>query len=199
MTRVIYLLNVSLDGYIETADRSLDWTHVDDELHEWFNEQSRTTDAFVYGRRLYEVMSAYWPNYEDDPEATEAMREYGRIWNPKPKIVFSTTLREVDPTSRLVSGDVGDVLDSIAPEFDGELSVAGPTLAAQFIERGLVDEYRLVIHPIILGSGTRFFPTLSHPIPLRLRETRTFASGVVYVAYASAAPDARSRTDLPRS
>ena len=181
--KLIYLLNVSLDGFIETADHSLDWTIVDDELHTWFNDQMRTFDASLYGRRLYELMAEYWPTGEDDPAATEPMREFARIWNPMPKIVFSTSLRHVEHNSRLVNGDVGAVLDRLRGEFDGDLAVGGPNLAGQFVRRGLVDEYRLVIHPVVLGAGTPFWPELERPLRLRLVETRTFTSGVALRSY----------------
>ena len=183
MGKLIYLFNVSLDGFIETVDHSLDWTVVDDELHTWFNEHSRTLDASLYGRRLYEVMAAYWPTAESDPAATEPMREFARIWNATPKIVFSTTLDSVGPGCRLVAGDVGDRLAELRSEFPGDLDVGGPTLASAFIERGLVDEYRVVVHPVVLGAGTPFFPTLRDRVGLRLLETRTFGSGVVYLGY----------------
>jgi dihydrofolate reductase len=106
MGKLIYSLNVSLDGFVETVDHRLDWTAVDDELHTWFNDQVRTLDASLYGRRMYELMSAYWPTAESDPAATEPMRDFARIWNAMPKIVFSTTLDSVDWNSRLVAGDV---------------------------------------------------------------------------------------------
>ena len=183
MGKLIYTLNVSLDGFIETPDHSLAWGTVDDELHTWFNDHMRDIAASLYGRRLYEVMSAYWPNYESDPDATEPMREFGRIWNATPRIVFSSTLDRVDFNSRLVRGDVGTELERARAEFDGDMEVGAATLAASFIRRGLVDEYRLVVHPVILGSGLRFFPELESPIPLRLTETRRFTSGVVYLGY----------------
>ena len=186
MGKLIYLLNVSLDGFIETPDRSLEWTTVDDELHRWFNDQTRMLDASLYGRRLYEVMAAYWPTAEDDPSATETEREFAAIWNPMPKIVFSSTLASVEHNARLVSGDVGHVLDELRREFGGDLDVGGPNLAGQFVRRGLVDEYRLIVHPVVLGAGTPFWPQLDQPLRLRLIETRTFASGVMLVAYAAA-------------
>ena len=96
MGKLVYSLNVSLDGFVETVDHSLDWAVVDDELHTWFNEQTRTLDASLYGRRMYELMSAYWPRAESDPSATEPMLDFARIWNAMPKIVFSTTLGSVD-------------------------------------------------------------------------------------------------------
>ena len=183
MGKLIYSLNVSLDGFVETVDHSLDWAVPDDELHTWFNDQSRTLDASLYGRRLYEVMAAYWPTAESDPAATEPMLEFARIWNATPKIVFSTTLDSVGPGCRLVAGDVGERLAELRSEFHGDLDVGGPTLASAFIERGLVDEYRIVVHPVILGAGTPLFPALHDRIGLRLLETHTFGSGVVYLGY----------------
>jgi dihydrofolate reductase len=183
MGKLIYLLNVSLDGYIESADHGLDWTVVDDELHTWFNDRSQELDAELYGRRIYELMAAYWPTAESDPSVTEPEREFARIWNAMPRIVFSTTLESVRPGCRLVAGDVGERLAEIRSEFDGDLGVAGATLASAFIQRGLVDEYRLVVHPVVLGAGRPFFPALRDRIGLRLRETRTFGSGVVYLGY----------------
>jgi dihydrofolate reductase len=181
--RLIYLMNVSLDGFIETTDHSLDWGTVDDELHTWFNDHMRKMAASLYGRRLYEVMSAYWPTSDSDPNATEPMREFGRLWRATPRIVFSTTLDSVDHNSRLARGDPTEELANVRREFDGDIEVGGPTLAAAFIQRGLVDEYRLVIHPVVIGGGTPFFPSLESPIPLRQTATHRFESGVVYVGY----------------
>lgn len=184
MGKLIYLMNVSLDGFVETPDHSLDWTVVDDELLAWFNEQARNTDASLYGRRLYEVMSAYWPTAESDPAATAVMLDFARIWNPKPKIVFSNSLQKVEWNSRLVRGDVGEELAKLMKEFDGNLDVGGPTLASEFIKRSLVDEFQLVVHPVVLGAGLPFFPALERPLRLKLLETRTFESGVMYLGYA---------------
>jgi dihydrofolate reductase len=185
MGKLIYLLNVSLDGFVETPDHRLDWALVDDELHGWFNDLERRTEVSLYGRRMYEVMAAYWPTAEADPSATGVMLEFARIWNAKPKVVFSHTLESVGWHSRLMAGDVGEKFAELKAEFDGDLEVSGPTLASQFIERGLVDEYKLVVHPVVLGSGTPFFPRLERPIGLKLTETHTFGSGVVYLGYAA--------------
>ena len=185
MGKLIYTMNVSLDGFVETPDHGLDWTTIDDELHAWFNDDLRAVDASLYGRRLYEVMSAYWPTAESDPAATDVMLEYARIWNAKPKIVFSSSLTSVDYNSRLATGDVADELARLRREFDGDLEVGGPSLASGFIRRGLVDEYRLVVHPVILGAGTPFFPPLESPLPLRLIDTKRFASGALYLGYSA--------------
>ncbi len=183
MGRVVYLFNVSLDGFVNTPDGSVDWTVVDDELHGFFNEQTQATEVMVYGRRLYETMAGYWPTAEDDPAATETMREFARLWNPTPKVVFSTTLEDVGPNCRLLRGDVVGEVTRLKAEVDGEIEIGGPTLARDVIRAGLVDEFRVVVHPVVLGGGTRFFPELDAPINLRQVETRTFQSGAVYLRY----------------
>jgi dihydrofolate reductase len=183
--KVIFLLNVSLDGYIETPDHSLDWTINDDELVVWFNERMRSFEAIVYGRRLYELMNAYWPTAESDPAATGPMVEFARIWNAKPKVVVSSSMHEAPAGWRLTSGDPETILEELRRDFSGDLEIGGPTLAAGFIRRGLVDEYELVVHPVILGGGTPFFPDLERPAGLRLLETRTFSSGAVYLGFAA--------------
>jgi dihydrofolate reductase len=185
MGKLIYFMNVSVDGFVETPDHGLDWGVIDDELHSLYNDQMRGVDASLYGRRLYEVMAAYWPTGESDPAATDVTREFARLWNATPRFVFSNSRESVDFNSRLATGDVGEELAAIKAEFEGDLEVGGPTLAAQFIERGLVDEYHLVIHPVVLGAGTPFFPRLDRPIGLKLIDTRVFGSGVVYQSYAA--------------
>jgi len=176
-------MNVSLDGFVETPEHSLDWATVDDELHQWFNDEAKTLDASLYGRRMYELMADYWPTAEDDPSATDAMREFARIWKPMPKIVFSTSLDHVKHNARLVRGDVGNVLEELRGEFDGDIDIGGPNVAGQFVRRGLVDAYHLVVHPVVLGAGTPFWPALDAPLRLRLTETRTFASGAVLASF----------------
>ena len=190
MGKLIYCLNVSLDGFIETPDKSLAWTEVDEELHSWFNDHMREVEASLYGRRLYELMAGHWPTAGSDPDSNEIEREFSRLWLETPKIVFSTTLQSVDFNSRLVRGDVGDVLARVRTEFQGDLEVAGPNLASQFVRRGLVDEYQLMVHPVVLGAGTPFFPPLDAPIDLRLLETKTFESGVTLLRYERRTPAA---------
>jgi dihydrofolate reductase len=128
-------------------------------------------------------MAAYWPTAEDDPAATDVEREFSRIWKPMPKFVFSSSLASVDHNARLVHGDAGNVLGEIRAEFDGDLDIGGPNLAGQFVRRGLVDEFHLVVHPIVLGAGLPFWPQLDGPLGLRLVETRAFASGAELRSY----------------
>jgi dihydrofolate reductase len=184
--KLIYSLNVSLDGFAETPDHGLEWANVDEELHSWFNDQARALEASLYGRRMYELMAGYWPTGEDDPSATDVEREFSRIWKQMPKVVFSTSLEHVEHNSRLVQGDVGTVLEGLRREFDGDIDVGGPNLAGQFVRPGLVDEYRLVVHPVVLGAGTPFWPELDEPLRVRLAEARTFASGAEFRSYVPA-------------
>jgi dihydrofolate reductase len=181
--RIRYGMNVSLDGFVADAAGGLDWGRVDDELHQWFNDRARTLAGSLYGRRLYEVMAAYWPTGEANPESTDVMREFARIWNATPRFVFSTMLEHVDHNSRLVRGDVGEVLSEVRRELDGDLEVGGPDLAGQFLRHGLVDEIELVVHPVVLGSGLRFWPTLDAPLAFELREVHRFSSGAVALTY----------------
>ena len=92
MGKLIYEMNVSLDGYVETVDKDLGWGIVDEEIHTWFNDQTRAVDASIYGRGMYETMASYWPTATSDPEATPAMVDFANIWVPMPKIVFSSSL-----------------------------------------------------------------------------------------------------------
>ena len=185
MGKVTFLMNVSLDGYIEAPDRSLDWSTNDDELLGWFNERTRSFEAIVYGRRLFEVMNAHWPTAESDPSLTGTALEFGRIWNSKPKIVVSSSLQEAPEGWRLTRGDPATILEELRRDFSGDIEIGGPTLAAGFVQRGLVDEFAVVIHPVILGGGRPMFPELERPVGLRLLESRTFSSGVVYLGFAA--------------
>ena len=186
MGKLIYALNVSLDGFVETTDRSLDWATVDEELHSWFNDQAREMAATIYGRRMYELMAGYWPTVESDPSAKPVEVEFGQIWLATPKVVFSRTLASVDWNSRIVRGDVTEELRQLRTEFDGDMDIGGATLAASFIRAGLIDEYHLLVHPVSLGTGTPYFPQLDSPLRLKLAETRQFGSGVVYLRYVNA-------------
>lgn len=191
MGRIIYSMSVSLDGFVETPSRSLDWVEVDDELHTFFNEEARAMSAFIYGRRMYELMTDYWPTAEADASATTPMLEFARIWKDKPKIVLSTTLERTEYNSWLLRDDAAaDELAKLKARPGYDMDVGGPTTAASLIRLGLVDEYRLFLHPVVLGAGMRFFPPLGEPIQVTMLETRTFDAGVVYLRYAVRGPAA---------
>ncbi|MGE2736649.1 dihydrofolate reductase family protein [Mycolicibacterium vaccae] len=183
MGRLIYGFNVSVDGYIADAQGSIDWSAPSEELHRYWNDFERETALSFYGRRLYELMSAYWPTADQDPDAGPIIRDYAQVWCDMPKVVFSRTLESVDWNSRLERGDPVEVVKKMKAETDGNMEVAGATLAAPIVQAGLVDEFRLVIAPTAVGGGLPFFPTLPSWITLRLLENRTFPGGTVLLRY----------------
>ncbi|SRX82908.1 bifunctional deaminase-reductase domain-containing protein [Kribbella flavida DSM] [Mycolicibacterium parafortuitum] len=184
--RLIYGMNVSLDGYIADARGDIDWSDPSEELHQYWNDFERETALAFYGRRLYELMSAYWPTADQDPDVPPLIADFAQIWRDMPKVVFSRTLESVDWNSRLERGDPVEVVRKLKAETDGQLEVAGATLAAPIVRAGLVDEYRLVIGPTAVGGGIPFFPTLPSWISLRLMESRTFPGGAILVRYEAA-------------
>ncbi len=185
MGRVVYSMGVSLDGYIEGPNHELDWHIVDEEFQNFVMTQQRRVGAYLWGRRVYEHMAAYWSTADQDPAASSFVLEYAGIWKNTPKIVFSRTLKHVDPrgNARLLREVTPETVASLKTEFGQDLSVGGSDLAASFMRGGLIDEYGLFVQPIILGRGTPFFPQLDRPIKLRLLETHRFTSGVVYLRY----------------
>jgi dihydrofolate reductase len=184
MRKLIYSFGVSLDGFMAGPAGEIDWSLVDEELHEFHNDQEREFGAHLYGRRLWETMRV-WQTVEDDPSAPEYMREFSRIWKPAPKVVFSTTLPALEGNARLVREGAVEEVARLKEEPGGPLTVGGAGLASTLIQQGLVDEYRLFLNPVVLGRGRPFFPPLDDRISLALVDTRTFGSGVVYLRYAT--------------
>ena len=177
MRKLIFSMAVSLDGYIAGADGDFDWAAPDAELHRFHNEQTRELSAHLLGRRLYETM-VYWETADQDPELGETEREFARIWQALPKIVFSSTLEAVEGNARLATGSLADEI----AELDGDVAVGGAGLAAAATGLVLIDEYGLFVNPVAVGGGTPFFPP-NHRIDLELVETRTFGSRVTYLRY----------------
>jgi dihydrofolate reductase len=182
MRKVIYSMGVSLDGFIAGPRGEIDWSAPGEELHRFHNEQTRELGAALCGRRLYEVM-AYWETAHENPSLTEFELEFARIWQELPKVVFSTTLEEVEGNARLVKDGIAEEVARLKEQPGKDLSVGGAGLAATFLELGLVDELRLFVSPVVLGGGTPFFPALEDRIDLELVETRDFGSRVVYLRY----------------
>jgi dihydrofolate reductase len=182
MRKLIYSMSVSLDGFIAGPGGEIDWGAPSDELHRFHNERTRELGAHLCGRRLYEEM-VYWETADQDPSATEVTREFAHIWQDLPKIVFSTTLEQVEGNSRLATEGLAEEVAKLKEQPGKDLAIGGAGLAASAIALGLVDEYRLFVSPVVLGGGTPFFPPLEERIDLELVETRTFGSRVVHVRY----------------
>jgi dihydrofolate reductase len=182
MRKLIYSMGVSLDGFIAGPDGEIDWSAPDEELHRFHNQQVRETDAQLYGRRLYEVMT-YWETADQKPSLPEHELEFARIWKDTPKIVFSKTLEKVEGNARLVRDSAGEEVARLKEQPGKDLAVGGAGLASTVMKLGLIDEYRLFVSPVVLGGGTPYFPPLEKRINLELVETRAFGSRVVYVRY----------------
>lgn len=182
MRSLIYSMTVSLDGFIAGPDGAIDWSVPDEELHRFHNEEVAQLGVHLLGRRLYETM-VYWETAAEDPSLSTVALEFAPIWQKLAKIVYSDTLTSVEGNTRLGTGDPAEEVASLKRQPGEDLAVGGAGLASSLIERGLVDDFRLFISPVALGGGTPYFPPLRGPLKLKLLETRTFASRVVYVRY----------------
>jgi dihydrofolate reductase len=183
MRKIILMMSVSLDGFIEGPNRELDWHMVDDELHTHFNEQLEAMGAFLNGRVTYELMAGFWPTADTDPSSTRPMVEFARIWRDMPKIVFSRTLERADWNTTIVRDVVVEEITALRARPGGDLVLGGADLAAAFMRHDLIDEYRLYVHPVVIGRGKPLFQSSDTKISLRLVETRTFGAGVILLRY----------------
>jgi len=139
--------------------------------------------AFWHGRRTYEMMAAVWPAIAADAAAPALYADFARIWLDKPKLVFSRNLAEAGWNTTVMREVEKPEIDRLKARSAGDISVGGPTLAAELLRLGLVDELRMYVHPIVLGGGKPFLPPLPQPARLHLLEARTLTSEVVRLCY----------------
>ncbi|HET9718504.1 MAG TPA: dihydrofolate reductase family protein [Solirubrobacteraceae bacterium] len=183
MRKLTFGMNMSLDGYVAAPGDDLRWSLPSDELFQWWSDRVGGTALALYGRRLWETMSSHWSTADQQPGATPAQIEFARRWRDMPKVVFSSTTRAVGWNARLVTGDAVTEMSRLRAEDGGPMDIGGATLAGAAMRAGLIDEYTLVTHPVLLGSGTRFFTNLDNWVGLTLVETRTFPDGVLLTRY----------------
>ena len=183
MRELSYSMNVSLDGYIAAHNDDIGWSVPGVELHQWFNDRAREIGVSLYGRKLWEVMSAYWPTADQQPDATPVEVEFARIWQKTPKVVFSSTLTEVGANARLVTTDPVAEITRLKAEDGDPMEIGGAALAGTAMRAGLIDEYQVVTHPVLVGGGTPFFSALDRWVNLRLVQTRSFPDGVTLTRY----------------
>jgi len=177
------VLSLSLDGFMEGPDRDISWHMVDEELHTDFNEYLKTVGAFLEGRVTHELMAGFWPTADEDPANPAPVREFAGIWREKPKYVFSKTLEPSQSWNTTVLRDVvPEEIAGLKGRVDGDLSLGGADLAATFMQLDLIDDYRLYIHPVVIGAGKRLFPP-DVRLDLKLAGTRSFGNGVVLLRY----------------
>jgi dihydrofolate reductase len=179
---VIYSMSMSLDGFVAGPDGDFDWGAPDDELHQFHNDRTRELGAQICGRGVYEAM-LYWETADQDPALGDVGREFAQIWKALPKLVFSTTLTEVQGNWRLATEGIAEEVARLKQEPGGDIGVGGARLAAAFVELDLIDEYQPFVYPVIVGGGTPFLPLTQRRLDLELVETRTFGSRVVHARY----------------
>lgn len=184
MRKLIYGMNMTLDGYIAAPGDDISWGGPpSDELFQWWLDRERETGLTLYGRKLWEVMSSYWPTGDQQPNATPAEIEFARNWREMPKVVFSSTIGKVGWNARWVTGDAVSEIQRLKMEDGAPMSIGGARLAGAAMRAGLIDEYQVATHPVLVGGGTRFFAELESRVNLTLVETRTFPGGVVLSRY----------------
>jgi dihydrofolate reductase len=183
MRRVVLMIGISLDGYIEGPGGDISWHRVDEEVHEHFNEVLGPMGAFLEGRVTYEMMEEFWPTADQGPDVEPSMAEFARIWRGMPKVVYSRTLERVGPNATIVRDVVAEEVMALKAQPGGDLVVGGPHLAAEFLRQDLVDEFHITVHPVLIGEGTPLFLRPDVRMSLRLLETRTFGNGVVLLRY----------------
>jgi dihydrofolate reductase len=187
MRKIVLFMSMSLDGYAEGPKREIDWHRVDDELHGHFNDRLRAMSGFLTGRVTHELMASYWPTADEDPAAPARVAEYAAIWREMPKTVYSRSLHGTDRLewNTIVKHAVDRVeILALKAQPGGDLALGGAGLAASLSELDLIDEYRVYIHPVLIGRGRPLFQTVDMRQDLGLVDTRTFGNGVVLLHYA---------------
>lgn len=184
MRKLIYSQMVSLDGYVAGPNGELEWSEPTAELHQHFNDWTRTSiDLSINGRKLYQEMSMFWPEADNDPNASPQVIEYATLWRDQPKLVYSNTVDQVKWNAELRHDVDPNEINEIKKKSGGDIEIGGATLAAEFLRLGLIDEVRLYTHPVILGGGLPMFPGGWISGKNRLLETRVFDGDVVMKRY----------------
>ena len=182
MSKLIYFMVTSLNGFIAGETDNLDWAAPDEEVLAFINDLHRPIGTYLYGRKNYETMTV-WETPEVIPGLTPAMMDFGQIWQAANKIVYSKSLETVPtPKTRLEREFEPQEVRDLKAQLPHDISVAGPNLAAQAIQAGLVDEYHLLVIPVMLGGGKRVLPS-DVGVKLDLLDERRFSNGWVYLRY----------------
>jgi dihydrofolate reductase len=178
---LIYSMGVSVDGFIADREGAFGWTVPSDEQFRFHLEQVSELGAYLCGRRLYETMLVW--EADPSPRDDELGAAFADVWRALPKVVFSRTLDSVQGNARLAEAPVADEVAAALGATGKDVAIGGAGLAATAIELGLVDELRILRHPVVVGGGTPLLPPVTADIPLELIETGTFGSRVIYERY----------------
>ena len=179
MARLMFEMMASLDGYISSSRGDFDWGGVDDEVHRHANDEQRRVNLDIYGRRMYEMMT-YWETYDGD---SPVAADFADAWRAAEKLVVSRSLAGVSSAKTTLVRDLdADGMRKLKAERDGTISVSGATLAARYLDAGLVDEVGIYYVPVVVGAGTPMFMG-KNQLRLERIEEKPFGNGVTFMRY----------------
>ena len=185
MRKVILSNLVTLDGFFAGPNGELDWHIVDEEFNQYAIDLLSKVDALLFGRVTYQLMADYWPAAATNPSTSKSDLEIADKMNNLPKIVFSKTLQEVKwNNSRLVKDNIAEEISKMKQQPGKDMVIFGSgSIVSTFMQHGLIDEYRIIVNPIVLGNGNPLFKGIKDKHNLKLLKTRVFGSGVVILYY----------------
>ncbi len=181
MRKVVFAINITTDGYCNHTDMI-----ADDEVLEYFTRLLRDASLLLFGRITYQLMVPYWPDVARNQSLAEASNEFARVFDSLDKVLFSTTLKHVvGDNTRIVRANIAEEVLALKQQPGKDICVSGLSIASQLSDRGLIDEYRFVVHPVVAGKGPRLFETVKPHDRLQLDfiGSETFQSGVVALHY----------------
>ncbi len=182
MAKLIYPVNVSLDGYMEDERGDLEWSISDDETYAFWTDFQRTIGTYLYGRRMYESM-VYWETAGASGDQPEDRREFAQIWRAAEKVVYSRSLPAASSAKTRIEREFDpDAVRRLKESSGADLTIGGPELAARAMSAGLIDECHLLLNPVVLGGGKRALPD-NLRMRLELLGERRFRSGIVHLHY----------------
>ncbi|MDN3015702.1 dihydrofolate reductase family protein [Paenibacillus sp. BSR1-1] len=187
MRKLVLFLHASLDGFVEGPNGEMDigWVSYDADLEKHAREILSTADTVIWGRETYQMMHSYWTAVPSDPSASHHELNHAEWIEKTPKIVFSTTLEKVEwNNSRLVKEDVEKEIKNLKQQQGKDMVILGsPRLAHYLMQLGLIDEYKITVSPVLIGSGLPLFQGLQEKVNLKLIENKTFESGAIALVY----------------
>ena len=179
MRKLIAAINMTLDGFCDHTAMI-----ADEELHQHYADLLSNADTLLYGRITYQLMESYWPTVVKNPTGNKAMDEFAVIIDKIPKIVFSRTLKNVDwESAKLANRDIEEEVLELKQQSAKDILVGSPSLIVALMQLGLIDEYQLCVHPVILGNGLPLFKNINNKTILKLLKTKSFSSGAITLYY----------------
>ena len=183
MRKIVYWVHASVDGFIDGPNGEFDWPQLGSELSAYSENLDRTVDTLLFGRPVWQMMVGFWPNAEaisDDPHTAA----FAPFWRATPKIVFSREYAGDEWTTKVIRGDLAEEVCALKDQPGGDmLLTGGSALAAALTEAGLIDEYHVAVHPVVLGGGRKLFAEPAQRLNLRLVESRVVDERVVVSHY----------------